>query len=71
MAKLKTTVRIVQTRYKTYALHYYNPDGCRRRLAVGRDYQQAQRLAVKFQDLILDGKDRIIEAASISDRSSS
>ncbi len=56
MAKIKT-VRIVKTCYETYALHYINPDGRRRRLSVGSDYQLAQRQAVRFSDWLIEGKD--------------
>ncbi len=50
-------VRIVPTKFGTYSLHFTNPAGRRRRIAVGRDYQHAQRLAVRFNDWLLDGKD--------------
>ena len=56
MAKLKA-VRVVQTCYGTYALHYINPDGRRRRLSVGKDFQLAQRQAIKFTDWLIEGKD--------------
>jgi len=56
MAKLKS-VRIVPTKNNTYKLHYYNPDGRRRRLSVGPDYQLAQRQAVKFTEWLLAGKE--------------
>ncbi len=56
MANIKS-VRIKETKYGTYSLHYTNPDGCRRRLSVGKDYQHAQRLAVRFSDWLLEGKD--------------
>ncbi len=59
MAKLNT-VKIVK-RGDSYQLCYYNPRGERRRLSVGSDYQQAQRLAVRFNDWLLDGKDPEIE----------
>jgi len=55
MAKINT-VRIVKTRYGTYSLHYTNPDGRRRRLSVGSDYQHAQRQAVRFSDWLIEGK---------------
>ncbi len=35
----------VVKRGRKYQLYYYNPDGCRRRLSVGSDYQQADRPA--------------------------
>ena len=50
-------VSIKKTKYGTYALHYVNPDGRRRRLSVGKVYQHAQRLAVRFSDWLLVGKD--------------
>ncbi|HUU27816.1 MAG TPA: hypothetical protein VM123_08390, partial [archaeon] len=50
-------VRVVKTQYGTHSLHYYSPDGHRRRLSVGSDKQNAQRLAVKITDWLLDGKD--------------
>ena len=56
MAKLKA-VRVIQTCYGTYALHYINPDGRRRRLSVGKDFQLAQRQAIKFSDWLIEGKD--------------
>ena len=56
MAKIKP-VRIVKTKYRTYSLHFINPDGRRRRLSVGRDYNQAQRLVMRFMDWLLEGKD--------------
>jgi integrase len=56
MAKLKT-VRIVKTEYGTYSLHFTNPDGRRRRLSVGPDFTHAQRLAVRFTDWLMAGKD--------------
>ena len=56
MAKIKP-VRIVKTKYCTYSLHFTNPDGRRRRLSIGKEYQYAQRLAVRFSDWLLEGKD--------------
>jgi hypothetical protein len=60
MAKI-TSVRIVPTKYGTFSLHYTNPDGRRRRLSVGPDYQLVQRQSVKFTDWLLEGKDPEIE----------
>ena len=64
MATLNT-VRIVPRKYEnsvvTYFLHFTNPLGKRRRLSVGKDYQRSQRLAVKFNDWLLEGKDPEIE----------
>ena len=48
---------IIQKRGNSYQLYYYNPRGERRRISVGNDFQQAQRLAVKFNDWLMDGKD--------------
>ena len=56
MARIKS-VKIVKTKHGTYSLHYTNPDGRRRRLSVGSDYIAAQRLSVKFYDMLLEGKD--------------
>lgn len=52
-----STPKVVKTKYGTYSLHYYTPGGRRRRLTVGSDEKAAQRLAVKFTDWLLDGKD--------------
>ena len=70
MAKINT-VRIVKTKYGTYSLHFKNPDGVRRRPSVGKDYQNAQRLAVKFSDWLIEGKDPEceMENALITERS--
>lgn len=56
MAKINI-VRIIKTEYGTYSLHFINPDGRRRRLSAGSDYQYAQRLQLKFTDLLIEGKD--------------
>lgn len=56
MVKIKP-VRVDKTQYGTYSLYFYNPDGRRRRLSVGSDYHQAQRLAIRFTDWLLEGKD--------------
>lgn len=53
--------RIEKTKYGTYSLNYANPDGRRRRLSVGKDYQLAQRQAIRFTDWLLSGKDPEIE----------
>ena len=47
----------INQRGSGYQLYFYNPRGERRRISVGSDYQQAQRLAVKFTDWLLEGKD--------------
>ncbi len=49
-------VKIIK-RGNSYQLYYYNPRGERRRISVGNDHQQAQRLAVKFTDWLIVGKD--------------
>lgn len=41
----------------SYKNHYNNPDGRRRRLSVGTDYQLAQRQAVRFTEWLLAGKE--------------
>ena len=41
----------------TWTLDYINPEGRRRQLSGGNDEQQARRLAVHFQDWLLEGKD--------------
>jgi len=55
------TVKILETKYGTYSLHFTNPDGRRRRLTVGADFRIAQRMAVKFNDWLFEGKDPEIE----------
>ena len=47
----------IQKRGKTYQLYYYSPQGERRRISVGSDEHQAQRMAVKYTDWLIDGKD--------------
>ncbi|MFC1552428.1 tyrosine-type recombinase/integrase, partial [Candidatus Latescibacterota bacterium] len=54
MVKFKP-VQIIK-RGKSYQLYYYNPNGERRRITVGKDYQYAQRMSVKFSDWLLDGR---------------
>ena len=55
----------IKQRGESYQLCYYNPAGERRRISAGKDYHHAQRLAVRFEDWLLDGKDpeREIERA--------
>ena len=55
MARLNS-VRIAKTKFGTYSLHFTNPDGRRRRLSVGGDYPHAQRIAVRFNDWLIMGK---------------
>ncbi|HUU26289.1 MAG TPA: tyrosine-type recombinase/integrase [archaeon] len=51
----------VKTRFRpdtgSWTLDYTNPEGRRRQLSGGNDEQQARRLAVRFQDWLLEGKD--------------
>ena len=47
----------IKKRGKSYQLCYYNPRGERRRISTGSDYQQAQRMAVRLSDWLLEGKD--------------
>lgn len=58
-------VRVEKTKYGTYRLEYRNPDGRRMRTSAGKDYDRANRLAVKYSDWLLEGKDpeREIERA--------
>jgi len=59
MAKLKNSVRVVLRDYGTsqkFALRFTNPEGRRRRLSVGSDYQYAQRMSMKFSEWLLEGK---------------
>jgi len=56
MDRIIKPVKVVK-RGRYYQLYYYSPDGLRRRLSVGSDERQAQRLAVKFTDWLLEGKD--------------
>jgi len=56
MAKIRN-VEINKTKYGTYALHFTNNEGRMRRISAGKDRINAQRLAVKFSDWLLEGKD--------------
>jgi len=47
----------INKRGKSYQIEFRNPDGERRRLSVGDNYQYAQKMAVKFTDWLIDGKD--------------
>ncbi|MBT4511940.1 MAG: tyrosine-type recombinase/integrase [Chloroflexi bacterium] len=49
--------KLVLTKYGTYCVRYYNPDGRLRRLSVGSDERQAQRQLAKWTEWLLDGKD--------------
>jgi len=55
MAKL-SRVKIAK-RGGSYLIHYYSPRGERRRLSVGSDCQHAQRMALRFTDWLIEGKD--------------
>ena len=52
-----TAVRVKQTRYGTYMLHYTNPDGRRRRLSLGSVQQVADHQAVQFGNWLMEGKE--------------
>ncbi|MCP4726721.1 MAG: tyrosine-type recombinase/integrase [bacterium] len=54
-------VRIKLTKYGTYELHYNNLNRRRRRPSVGPDLLTAERLKIKFNDWLLNGKDPEIE----------
>ncbi len=56
----------VNKRGNRYQLYYYSPDGQRRRLSAGSDRNCANRLAVKFTDWLLVGRDpeRMVEDAN-------
>ena len=56
MAQFKP-VRIVKTEYGTYSLHFTTPAGRRRRISVGKNYEYVQRLAVRFNDWLIEGKE--------------
>lgn len=56
MAKIKP-VRIKETEYGTYSLHFTNPSGKMRRISAGPDYQHAQRLASQFFNWLVEAKD--------------
>ncbi len=72
MAKIKP-VKVVKTTYGTFSLQFTNPENCRRRLSVGKDEHQAQRLALRFTDWLLEGKDpeREMERASEAEKARS
>ena len=65
MERIKT-VKIVK-RGRSYQLYYYNLRGERRRLSVGSDYKQAQCIATKFTEWLLEGKDpeRVLRKAQM------
>ena len=65
MARIKN-LKIVK-RSRSYQLYYYNLRGERRRLAVGSDYQQAQCMATRFTEWLLEGKDpeRVMKKAQM------
>ena len=70
MAK-QNIVKILKTKYGTYSLHFTNPDGRRRRLSVGGEYTNAQRIAVRFNDWLMEGKypERELERSRQDERS--
>ena len=47
----------VKKRGNRYQFYYYSPEGKLRRPSAGSDYQLAQRMAVRFTDWLMDGKD--------------
>ncbi len=47
----------IKKRGNAYQLDYNNPHGIRRRISAGSDYHQAQRMAIRFTDWLLEGKD--------------
>lgn len=47
----------VAKRGKNYQISYYDLRGIRRRLSAGPDSSHAQRVAIRFEDWLLDGKD--------------
>ena len=53
------TIKPVQIskRGKSYQLYYYSPNGERKRISVGSDQHQAQRLVAKFSNWLMHGKD--------------
>ncbi len=51
----------INKRGNSFQLYYYNPYGERRRLSIGTDNLQAQRMAVRFTDWLLEGKDPELE----------
>ena len=57
----------INKRGKVYQLYYYTPRGERRRISAGNDYQQAQRMAVRFTDWLMEGKDPEREVARATD----
>jgi integrase len=60
----------IMKRGKKYQLYYYNPRRERRRISVGDVYQHAQRLAVKFNDWLMEGKDPEVEILKAQENSS-
>ena len=59
MALIKS-VNLVQ-RGNKYQLDYYNHDGLRVRISAGGDYNTAQRIKIKFDQWLLEGKDPVVE----------
>lgn len=54
-----------------WRLYFHSPSGQRRRLSVGNDLQQAQRIVVRFTDWLLEGKDPEVELAKAQERTAS
>lgn len=46
---------------KSYQFYYYNHRGERRRLSIGQDSEHVRRIAVRFTDWLLEGKDPELE----------
>ncbi|MFC1551928.1 tyrosine recombinase XerC [Candidatus Latescibacterota bacterium] len=55
MAAIKS-VRVIKTKYGTYSLNYINHDGRRRRLTIGKNYEYAQQIALRFTNWLIEGK---------------
>lgn len=47
----------IKKRGNSYQLEYYNPNGERRRLSVGKNLQNAKRRAYEYDNFLLYGKD--------------
>ena len=57
----------IKKRGNNYQLYYYNPRGERRRLTTGNNYQEAQHMAVKFNNWLMEGKDPELELKLLYD----
>ena len=49
--------KVRKTKYGTYLVEYFSPDNRRRRVSAGDDEQIARRMAVRFTDWLMEGKD--------------